>query len=114
MVTVPGPYKILGEIDDYRSRSNLNESIPKNVVRNAFLTFSESAVDKFLNANVAACVMSMIIEASTEEQAIDIVDKNLGPIELDGITEITTENSSLIEQIMGDAISSYPPRSLDA
>lgn len=114
MVSIPGPLKVLGETNEYRSRSDLNNQISENALKNTFLSFNESAVDKFLNENVSACVVAMIIEASSEQHAIDLANEYLGPIDLDGVTEINQDNENFIKEIMGEVVNNYPPQSLDS
>ena len=113
LVTMPGPFKVLGETTEYRSRST-GQDIPKALIKNAFLSFNEKVVDKFLNENVAACIVAMIIEESNEDAAIQLVSDCLGPIELDGIIEITKENIDQIQVVMGDALKDNPPEQLDS
>lgn len=113
MVTVPGPCKVLEEISHYKSRTT-HQTVPANVVKNAFLALNENAVDKFLDENIAAVVVAIIVDAVDEEAAVDLVDKCLGPIELDGILEINDENQDIIKEVMGDALNEHPPQKLDS
>ena len=50
-VEMPGTYRVLGELNEYRSRANLNNTIDENIVRNTFYSFSDDAVRKFLRDN---------------------------------------------------------------
>lgn len=100
-VTMPGTHKVLGESNEYRSRKNLNKQIPDSSVKSVFLTFNESAIGDFLKDNVSACIVAIIIEEESVDNALKLLDDYLGPIEIDGVTEINQDNITIIEKIMG-------------
>lgn len=109
-VTIPGQYKIFGETNDYRSRKDLSTAVPHYVIQSVFLSFNEKAVDTFLNENVAACEMAVIVEAADQDYAIQLVNQCLGPIALDGIILISEQNKAIIEAVMGTVENNNKPQ----
>ena len=113
-VEMPGKHRVLGELNEYRKRSDLTKNTPASQTESVFLSFNETAVAKFLDENVPACVVGLVVENSSEAETIDLVDKNLGPIELIGIALIDSTNEHLIKEVMGDALDEHPQSTLDS
>jgi hypothetical protein len=102
MVDMPGKHMILAETNDYRSRADLNKTIPKALVKDVFFSFNAARIEKFLNENVCACVVAVVLEQDDEQDAIDLIEKSLGPIELEGIMKIDETNKHLVvEKLRG-------------
>ena len=108
-VEMPGTYKVLGESSEYRSRYNLNKAISAIEVRNVFLSFNEKKIDTFLNENVAACIVAIIVDADSEESAVSLLDQNFGPIIVDGILEVNDSTIEEVKKVMGDKLNEPPP-----
>jgi hypothetical protein len=109
IVEMPGNYKILGELNEYRSRVNLNKIISTYEVQNTFLSLNEKKVDVFLKENVAACIIGILMDAVDEDSAFSLLNDCLGPIIIDGIVEVNDSNIDSIKKIMGESFPAIPP-----
>lgn len=108
-VEMPGQYKILGELNEYRSRANLNKIISTYDIQNTFLSLNEKKVETFLKENVAACIIGILMDAVDEDFAISLLNECLGPIIVDGIIEVNDSNIDSIKRIMGESYPAIPP-----
>lgn len=102
-VELPGKFRTIGEINDWRNKSNPTTPINPNYVQNIFGSLNEQTIEKFITDYIPALIIGLIIDIDDPNQIVPKLEQLLGPIELLGIVAVTAENYNNIDKIMGDA-----------
>lgn len=100
---LPGQFRRIGEINDWRNKTNPIQPINQKYVQNVFSSFNESTVEKFLADHTPALIIGLLTDGENPVQITNYLESILGPIEVLGITEVTLKNQEIIDKIMGDA-----------
>lgn len=98
-VVLPGRFRIIGEVNDYRNKSDLSQPINESVVRGVFMSLNEGTIENFLSTHTMAMILGLECEAVNPEGLSFILEKLLGPIVVDGIVEVTDTNQSVIDEL---------------
>lgn len=102
-ITIPWPYVIFQETDDYRHRHDLSLHVHQKTLQSVFMSFNNEIIDKFFEKHVNAVIIGSIIPAESSDLLMPLLKKAYGYCEILGQCEINSSNEQKIMSVMADA-----------